>query len=219
MQAHNHNPMEFVRQNEKPSVVEALRRLDGDVSPSVFDTCAVRGNASFSFQVTSLSVALILSVHAPPAHFSCSTMLVPYLAGYRYTFFSLAVLFLSDSLRSNSRLAFSPPSSPSVPPPILFASACAIFFVSRPPFRLTRPSPFMSAVPPFFHGRSSTRALPTPSPRCACTAWQLRFLLKPKQEFKDRYCGERSGVLVGLLVASGPRLQREERSEKTARQL
>lgn len=167
------------------------------------------------------SVALILSVHAPPAHFSCSTMLVPYLAGYRYTFFALAVLFLSDSLRSNSRLAFSPPSSPSVPPPILFASPPRVpSSPSLAPLSGSHALPH-SCLPfsPFFHGRSPTRALPTPSPRCACTAWQLRFLLKPKQEFKDRYCGERSGVLVGLLVASGPRLQREERSEKTARQL
>ncbi|CAM9603963.1 unnamed protein product [Pylaiella littoralis] len=42
VQAHNQNPMQHLRLNENPSVLEVLSGLDSEVSPGIFDTCALR---------------------------------------------------------------------------------------------------------------------------------------------------------------------------------
>lgn len=41
IQAHNHNPLDFLRQNTRADVVGALGALDAEFGPDIFRLCAV----------------------------------------------------------------------------------------------------------------------------------------------------------------------------------
>lgn len=51
MEAHNQNPLYFLRDNESPEVVEVLRQFDEEIGADTFRLCAVSERMGLGFPV------------------------------------------------------------------------------------------------------------------------------------------------------------------------
>lgn len=69
VQGHNHNPMDYLRLNEQPSVVRELWKLDWDVGQEILDTCSVRKDAPGLLMLLRLFLSLLFSVFCCCRHY------------------------------------------------------------------------------------------------------------------------------------------------------